>query len=347
MTEQNPHPIVVAVGHDPIDTALAFAAGEASRIGCGLHLVHVVHRVAQGPEAMLVAETDLERAGRQALNGAVERVRDLVAADVPVTSELRVGAVVPTLAEIVADARMIVLQHRDLAHLMRVVTRSVSSGVAAHARVPVVAVPSGWSPARTHGEQPTVTVGVDIPDRCEEVLRAAAAEAGSRGATLRVLHTWSFPSPYEDIVMSRTDDEQWADAGRCRDPAGPRHAGRRAGRRAARDRRAAHRRGGRPDRGQPHDGPAGAGSTRSGDPDRIAPRARCPGRAARGRLPGPARPTLAPASTGIPRTPPSRPPTSRERSPPDCPAMRVGLPAGPDPPAAQRPPRPHSGWWRS
>ena len=44
MTEQNPHPVVVAVGHDPIDAALAFAAGEAVRAGCGLHLVHVVHR---------------------------------------------------------------------------------------------------------------------------------------------------------------------------------------------------------------------------------------------------------------------------------------------------------------
>lgn len=208
MTELNPYPIVVGVGHDPIDTALAFAAGEASRIGCGLHLVHVVHRLAQGPEAMLVAETDLDRAGRQALNGAVERVRDLVAVDVPVTSELRVGAVVPTLAEVVADARMIVLQHRDLAHLMRVVTRSVCSGVAAHARVPVVAVPSGWSPTRARVGRPTVTVGVDIPARSEEVLRAAAAEARSRGATLRVLHTWN---PYEDIVMSRTDDERWAD----------------------------------------------------------------------------------------------------------------------------------------
>lgn len=208
MTELNPYPIVVGVGHDPIDTALAFAAGEASRIGCGLHLVHVVHRLAQGPEAMLVAETDLDRAGRQALNGAVERVRDLVAVDVPVTSELRVGAVVPTLAEVVADARMIVLQHRDFAHLMRVVTRSVSSGVAAHARVPVVAVPSGWSPTRSRVGRPTVTVGVDIPARSEEVLRAAAAEARSRGATLRVLHTWN---PYEDIVMSRTDDERWAD----------------------------------------------------------------------------------------------------------------------------------------
>ena len=71
MTEQNPKPIVVAVGHDPIDAAWRFAAGEAERPGCGLHLVHVVHLIAQGPEMVLVAETDLERAGRQALNAAV------------------------------------------------------------------------------------------------------------------------------------------------------------------------------------------------------------------------------------------------------------------------------------
>ena len=55
-----------------------------------------------------------------------------------------------------------------------------------------------------------MTVGVDMPDRCQHVLRAAAAEAASRGATLHVLHAWSFPSPCEAIVMSRTDDEEWA-----------------------------------------------------------------------------------------------------------------------------------------
>ena len=210
MTELNPNPIVVAVGHDPIETALMFAADEASRVGCGLHLVHVVHLLAQGPEMALVAETDLERAGRLALNGAVERARDLVAADVLVTSEQRVGGVVPTLVELAADARMMVLEHRDLSHMRRVVTRSVASGVAARARVPVVTVPAAWTPARARGEQPKVTVGVDIPDRCEQVLRAAAAEARSRGATLHVLHTWSFPSPYEDIIMSRTEGEEWA-----------------------------------------------------------------------------------------------------------------------------------------
>ena len=43
MTELNPTPIVVGVGHDPIEAALTVAADEAVRVGCGVHLVHVVH----------------------------------------------------------------------------------------------------------------------------------------------------------------------------------------------------------------------------------------------------------------------------------------------------------------
>src|SRR5687768_15340252 len=98
MTEQNPHPVVVAVGHDPIDAALAFAAGEAVRAGCGLHLVHVVHPLAQGPEMALMAETDLEAAGHQALDAALERARDVVKG-APVTVQLRVGGVVSTIVD--------------------------------------------------------------------------------------------------------------------------------------------------------------------------------------------------------------------------------------------------------
>lgn len=210
MTEQNTKPVVVAVGHDPIDVALAFAAGEAVRAGCGLHLVHAVHLLAQGPEMALVSEIDIERVGRLALDAALERAHDLVE-DVPVTAELRAGRVVPTIVDMAEDARMIVLERRDLSTMMRVVTRSVSSGVAAHARVPVVSVPSHWSSARTHGNFPTVTVGVDIPEQAEQVLRAAGAEAKSRGAVLRVLHTWNFPSAYDDIILNRTESQQWAD----------------------------------------------------------------------------------------------------------------------------------------
>lgn len=210
MAEQNPRPVVVAVGHDPIDVALAFAADEAVRAGCGLHLIHVVHLHAHGAEAALVGEVDLERAGRQALNAALERAHDLVES-MPVTAELRIGRVVPTIVDMAKEARLIVLERRDLSTMMRVVTRSVSSSVAARARVPVVSVPSHWSPTRSHGGSPSVTVGVDVPERAEQVLRAAAAEAKSRGAVLRVLHTWSLPSAYDDIVFSRTETQEWAD----------------------------------------------------------------------------------------------------------------------------------------
>jgi nucleotide-binding universal stress UspA family protein len=209
MTEQKPNPIVVAVGHDPIDGALAFAAGEAVRAGCGMHLVHAVHHLlVAGPPNVLVTETDVERVGRRALNAALEQARDIVEG-VPVTAELRIGGVVPTLVETAKDARMIVLERRDLSSMMRVVTRSVSSGVAARARVPVVSVPSHWSPAGTHGDFPTVTVGVDDPERAEPVLRAAAAEAKSRGAVLHVLHTSNLPPAYDDILLARTENEQW------------------------------------------------------------------------------------------------------------------------------------------
>lgn len=210
MTELNPTPIVVGVGHDPIEGALRFSATQGVRVGCGVHLVHVVHLLAQGPETVLAAESDAERAGRLALNAAVEQARDLAPAGLPVTCELLVGAVVPTLVDAAADARMVVIEHRDLSGIKRLVTRSVTSGLAAHARVPVVAVPSGWSPPEPPETPRTVTAGVDVPDRCEHVLRTAAAEAEARGATLHVLHTWSFPSPYEDLVMSRDDDGEWA-----------------------------------------------------------------------------------------------------------------------------------------
>lgn len=210
MNEQNPNPVVVAVGHDPMDAALAYAAGEATRAACGIHVVHVVHRISQGPETVLVDNLDFERAGRAALDTAVERIRNLVPEDMPLTSQMVWGGVVTSIVTSGATARLIVLERRSLSRLARVVTRSVSSGVAAHSRVPVVSVPAQWSPARSSGVLPTVTVGVDVPERSEQILRTAARAARARGARLRVLHTWSFPGAYDDIIMSRIEDEQWS-----------------------------------------------------------------------------------------------------------------------------------------
>jgi len=209
MTELNPTPIVVAVGNDSVDAALEVAAGEAVSRGCGLHLVHVIHRFVQGPDAMLVESTDLAHLGRQTLNAALEHAHDLAEERTTVTADLLLGRVVPSLVDAARDARMIVLEHRHLPPLQRVVTRSVASGIAAKARVPVVSVPSGWSPSTPAGSGGTVTVGVDDPDRSEQVLRTACEVAKRRGAALKVVHTWSFPSAYDDLVMSRDEEAEW------------------------------------------------------------------------------------------------------------------------------------------
>lgn len=210
MFEQNPEPVVVAIGLDPIDAALEYAADEAARAGCGLHLVHVVHHLAQGPEMALVDAVDIEHVAGQTLRAAEERARDLVSSDLPVTTELLSGALVPSLVAAGARtrARMIVLQRRQLSRVVRIVTRSVSSGVAAHAEVPVVSVPAGWAQTGS-GDEQTVTVGVDVADRSEDVLRVALDASRRRGARLRVLHAWSLPTAYTDVIMPRTQAAEW------------------------------------------------------------------------------------------------------------------------------------------
>lgn len=209
--ESSAQPVLVAVGHDPMDAALEHAARVAVREGCGLHLLHVLHHVAQGPEMVLVDIVDLEHAARTVLAAAEERARDLLPEELPVTTQLVWGGPVSSIVAASEDARMVVLQRRPLSRVLRVVTRSTSSGVAAHAHVPVVSVPARWTSPVTGDEVPTVTVGVDVPDRAENVLRAAAQEARARGAKLRVLHTWAFPGAYDDIIVSRIEHEQWTE----------------------------------------------------------------------------------------------------------------------------------------
>ena len=209
MIEPNPKPVVVAVGDDNVDAALVFAAGEAKRAGCGIHVLHVVHLFMQGPDPVFIEVTEQERMGRESLNAALKRARDLAGPGTEISTDLVLGRVVPTVVEESRDARMVVLEHRDLSSARRLVTRSVAGGVAAHARLPVVSVPAGYVAPSSGAEQAPVTVGVDVPEESELLLRTAGLAARDRGAPLHVLHTWSFPSAYDDLVMSRTEEEQW------------------------------------------------------------------------------------------------------------------------------------------
>ena len=201
----NGRPIVVAVGPQEISSALAFAVEEATRAGCGLHLVHAVQVTPPGPENVLLTSVDVEKWGRETLDLAVEQAEDLTAGTVPLTHELVRGAPVPVLVEAGRSARMVVLEHRHLSRLSRIVNRTVAGGVAARLRIPVVAVPSGWTPGS--GER-VVVAGVDVPERSSEVLAAAVAEARARGAALRVVHSWALPA-HDGFLLDAGDQRRW------------------------------------------------------------------------------------------------------------------------------------------
>lgn len=201
-------PIVVGIGPDEMESALEFAVEEALRVGCGLHLVHAVHVLPSGPETVLVASVDVEEWGRELLALAVKQADDLVEGAVPVTHEVRIGTPVQVLVDVGRSARMVVLEHRHLSRLSRIVNRTVAGGVAAHLRVPVVAVPSGWT---RPGGDPVVVAGVDVPERSEEVLGAAVAEAHARGAALRIVHSWALPVHHEGLVIEVEENRRWTD----------------------------------------------------------------------------------------------------------------------------------------
>jgi nucleotide-binding universal stress UspA family protein len=209
MSDQNTSPVVVAVGHDEGDAALEYAAAESARLACGLHLVQFVRVVPQDPAGVLVDVADVGRVGRHSLEAALGRACALIGDEATLTGELVLGGVVPALVRAARDARLVVLQHRSLTGMRRVVTRPLTSGVAAHAPVPVVSVPELWSADRDADMSPVVTVGLDGGPRAEEVLHAAAGAARARGATLLVLHALTFANAHRDLVMTRLDDEPW------------------------------------------------------------------------------------------------------------------------------------------
>lgn len=198
--------VVLGVGPDGFDAALAVAIAEARRTQRPVHLVHVLELPA-GEAYAGVYGGALDTA-KATLDDATAKAEEL-AGDVPVTTELiDNGWVVDDLAHRTKGASLLVMQHRALSRLKRVFVGSVVHGVAGRAVVPVISVPEGWGPER----QPTgvVTVAVQDPVEAPAVLRAGFAEARARGARLVVLHAWWLASGYDVVVVDGTVRDQWA-----------------------------------------------------------------------------------------------------------------------------------------
>lgn len=203
------HPVLLAVGPEgELDAALRFAAAQAVTRGGGLALLHVYHDLPTGPETALLDFAAAEEIATGRLRQAAEHARDVLGDQVELSTMLRRGAPVQAIVDASAGCGLVVLQRRDLSDLSRVVTRSTSSGVAAHSHTPVAVVPEGWT---TDCAATGVVVGVDVPSRSHAVLRQALVEAGSRRETLRVIHTWWSPGYFDDLTADHHASPAWAE----------------------------------------------------------------------------------------------------------------------------------------
>jgi nucleotide-binding universal stress UspA family protein len=156
------------------------------------------------PSVLLTYEPVMEVAHAVTVEAAAEYEARYagVAPDATIVQPGRPG---PVLAELSADADLIVVGHRDLGPVRRIVTSSTTVSVAAHAHCPAVIVPQRWGESEGEAPSPWVTVGVHEHQAPPQVLQAAFEAAGLHGWGVRLVHAWRADTVYDDIVMGRID----------------------------------------------------------------------------------------------------------------------------------------------
>lgn len=193
--------IVVGVGPDGSESALRFAVEEARRSDRPVHLVHVLQLPSSEAYAGLYGEA-LEGA-RETLDRTMRQAERIAGRDVGVTSELvPLGRVVDELSKRTGGDQLLVLEHRALGRLQRMVGGSVVQSVAGRAAVPVLSVPAGWAPRQ--GSPKVVTAAVQDPIEAPVVLHAAFDEARKLGGSVVVLHAWWLDSGFEAAVVDES-----------------------------------------------------------------------------------------------------------------------------------------------
>ena len=192
MWDSVPARILVAVESADCEAQLQYAAAEAVRRGCGIHLVHVarpalVESCALNDIALL--EEKVRSDSDANLSRAARRLHDILGdSTLPISVELTHGLTVHALVSLSAHASLVVLQHDRRGEPAGSARLSVSPRVCARAQCPVVTVPRGWLPEPEHR---AVVVGVDDPHRTREVVRTAQEEAARRSARLLMVQAWT------------------------------------------------------------------------------------------------------------------------------------------------------------
>ena len=197
------HLIVGVDGTEDGEVALRFAAHEALRTGCAIHLVHVLPVSVVTAPMLLMFQTDTLRAvGNGILDDAESLVRTIADGSVALEKHLLGGPRVTSLVA-AAGTAPIVLGPRPADQSA---ASSPTAEIAAFAQGPVVSVPREWQPGAAHG---VVLAGVDGSPVSRAVLESAFAAAAERDARLNVLHAWRPPTMYEVALGGRMLAESW------------------------------------------------------------------------------------------------------------------------------------------
>jgi len=218
-------PVVAGVDGSAESLAAAeWAAREAERRDRPLRLVHAWNWHPRQSDGVPAHAAERYLAGRS-LRQAEERIRGAVPG-VRLYDEQVEGPAAVALVKAAEQADLLVLGSRGLSGLAGFVVGSVAQDVVARATRPVVLVRSEEEAADEHlpaddGSASTrtgyrdVVLGLDLADRCDEVIEFAFAAARLRRARLRVVHAWRAPSPLSlgpgdiGLVSDSTREEEW------------------------------------------------------------------------------------------------------------------------------------------
>jgi nucleotide-binding universal stress UspA family protein len=195
-SESKDYGIIVGVDGSPAsNAAVGWAAHDAVIRDIPLTLMHVANPAAstwsQAPLLDEFAEWQ-EAEGRSILANALKIAHDTAGNTlrIPIDTEFRSSATVPTLVDLSNDAKLIVVGTNGRGALARGLLGSVSSGLVRHAHCPV-AVIHDEDPLMPHPAQAPVLVGIDGSPASELATAIAFDEASRRHVDLIALHAWS------------------------------------------------------------------------------------------------------------------------------------------------------------
>ncbi|WP_191907957.1 universal stress protein [Nocardioides cynanchi] len=205
--------ILVGIGPSGRNSAaLEYAAAEAKRRGCGVHLVLVIHPRWPGPDGMVelkLVGQDLVRVDTDLLMACEQWLVDRSDGDLRVTTKVVHGAPTKALVHAARNAGLVVLQHHRMAREHHLPTMSITNAVASRSAAPVVAVPDDWHEDGA-GDLPVVAAVVDA-ETSRGVATHALEAARRSGSDLHVTRAWSYATDLEveDPIFSSSSADDW------------------------------------------------------------------------------------------------------------------------------------------